>query len=175
MYPTVEISVRDEAGNEKPTGEAGDLWLKTPTLVKEYWNRPDANAKDFVAGWFNSGDIGYFDEDGYLFLSDRAKDMVIRGGENIYPAEIEGVLHDHPDVEEVAAFGVPDEALGEQLAVAVIAKPGGELSTHGIQDFAARHLARFKIPHYVWIRTEALPRNASGKVLKKDLKASFQP
>jgi acyl-CoA synthetase (AMP-forming)/AMP-acid ligase II len=170
---TAEISVRDESGRALPQGATGELWIKSPSLIREYWHRPDANAKDFSEGWFNSGDIGYFDEDGYLFLSDRAKDMVIRGGENIYPAEIEGALFDHPDVEEVAAFGVPDEKLGEQLAVAVVPRAGASLSEEDIRSYAGEHLARFKVPHYVWIRDEELPRNASGKVLKKDLKAFY--
>jgi acyl-CoA synthetase (AMP-forming)/AMP-acid ligase II len=172
-HPTVEIQVRDEAGHQLAADEAGELWIKSPTLVKEYWNRPDANAKDFRDGWFNSGDIGYFDADGYLFLSDRAKDMVIRGGENIYPAEIEGVIFDHPEVEEVAAFGIPDEKLGEQLAVAVVPRAGSSLDADAIRSFAAEHLARFKVPHYVWLQAEPLPRNAAGKVLKKDLKQTY--
>lgn len=170
---TVEISVRDEDGAELSQGEAGELWIKSPTLVKEYWNRPDANAEDFRDGWFKSGDIGYFDEHGYLFLSDRAKDMVIRGGENIYPAEIEGVLFDHPAIDEAAAFGIPDEKLGEQLAVAVVPKAGTSVTEDEVRQYAGEHLARFKVPHYVWVRSEALPRNATGKVLKKDLKAEY--
>jgi long-chain acyl-CoA synthetase len=170
---TAEISVRDEAGTELPQGQVGELWIKSPSLVREYWNRPDANAKDFSEGWFNSGDIGYFDEDGYLFLSDRAKDMVIRGGENIYPAEIEAVLFDHPLVAEVAAFGVPDDTLGEQLAVVLVPRPGARLTEEDVRNFAAEHLARFKVPHHVWIQEQALPRNVTGKVLKKDLKTMF--
>lgn len=170
---TVEISVRDEAGGELPQGEPGELWIKSPSLLKEYWNRPDANAKDFNKGWFNSGDIGYFDEYGYLFLSDRSKDMVIRGGENIYPAEIEGVLFDHPAIEEAAAFGIPDEKLGEQLAVAVVPRAGCSISEDEVKAHAGEHLARFKVPHYVWIRHEALPRNPTGKVLKKNLRSLY--
>lgn len=175
QQPTVQISVRDEDGNELPTGIAGELWIKTPTLIREYWNRPDANAKDFREGWFNTGDIGYFDEDDYLFLSDRAKDMVIRGGENIYPAEIEAVLFDHPDINEAAVFGVPDEAMGEELAAAVVPREGSTLSPEAVTAYAAEHLAHFKVPHQVWIHTAPLPRNPSGKVLKKDLRASFTP
>ncbi|MCX2981087.1 hypothetical protein EYC98_09445 [Halieaceae bacterium IMCC14734] len=174
-YATVQISIRDANGEELPTGTAGELWIKTPTLIREYWNRPEATAKDFVAGWFNSGDIGYFDEDGYLFLSDRAKDMVIRGGENIYPAEIESVLFDHPDIVEAAVFGVPDEKMGEALAAAVVPREGTELSPADVTAYAAEHLANFKVPHQVWIHSAPLPRNPSGKVLKKDLRAGFQP
>jgi acyl-CoA synthetase (AMP-forming)/AMP-acid ligase II len=173
IHPTVEISVRDEEGNERPQGEPGELWVKSATLVSEYWNRPDANAKDFKDGWFNSGDVGCFDEDGYLFLSDRAKDMVIRGGENIYPAEIEATLHDHPAIQEVAAFGVDDDVMGEELAVAVLPRSGSELSEEQVRSYAGERLAGFKVPRYVLLRDEPLPRNASGKVLKKELKAAF--
>ena len=173
-YPTVQISVRDASGAELPTGTAGELWIKTPTLIREYWNRPEATAEDFVAGWFNSGDIGYFDEEGYIFLSDRAKDMIIRGGENIYPAEIEAVLFDHPDIVEAAVFGVPDEKMGEAVTAAVVARKGSELSPAAVTAYAAEHLANFKVPHQVWIHSAPLPRNPSGKVLKKDLRTSFQ-
>ncbi len=174
LHPTVEVSVRDDEGTELAQGEAGHLWMKSPTLISEYWNRPDANAEDFEDGWFNSGDIGYFDENGYLYLSDRAKDMVIRGGENIYPAEIEGALYDHRSIEEVAAFGLPDEAMGEQLAVAVVAKAGKTVNEDEVRAFAKENLAHFKVPHYIFILDEPLPRNATGKILKKDLKAYFE-
>ncbi len=173
-HPTVQIEVRGADGRPLPQGQPGELWIKSPTLISAYWNRPDADAEDFREGWFNSGDIGYFDEEGYLFLSDRAKDMVIRAGENIYPAEIENVLQDCPEIQEVAAFGVPDPELGEQLAVAVVARAGAELNVAQVRDFAARNLAHFKVPHYIVLRTRALPRNASGKVLKKDLKAELE-
>lgn len=171
-HPIVEIEVRNSEGRRLPQGEAGELWAKSAALVKAYWNRPDANAKDFKNGWFNSGDIGYFDANDYLFLSDRAKDMIIRAGENIYPAEIEATLFDHPQVEEAAVFGVEDEQLGEQVAVAVVAKAGGNLSKQELIDFARTELAGYKVPHYVWILDQALPRTPSGKVLKKDLKSA---
>ena len=174
QHPTVEIEVRAPEGGVLPQGEPGELWIKSATLISEYWNRPDATAKDFRDGWFNSGDIGYFDEESYLFISDRAKDMVIRGGENIYPAEIEGVLHDCPEIEEAAAFGIADEQWGEQLAVVVVARAGAQLSAEDVREFAARKLARFKVPHYVFLHGQPLPRSASGKVLKKDLKAEYE-
>ena len=174
QHPTVEIEVRAPEGGVLPQGEPGELWIKSATLISEYWNRPDATAKDFRDGWFNSGDIGYFDEESYLFISDRAKDMVIRGGENIYPAEIEGVLHDCPKIEEAAAFGIADEQWGEQLAVVVVARAGAQLSAEDVREFAARKLARFKVPHYVFLHGQPLPRSASGKVLKKDLKAEYE-
>lgn len=174
VHPTVEIRVCNEAGEDQPPGEPGDLWLKSMALIQEYWKRPDANAKDFKDGWFNSGDVGYFDEEGFLFLSDRAKDMVIRGGENIYPAEIEAAITDHEAVLEVGAFGLPDEKMGEQLAVAVVPRPGTSLNDDEIRQFAAERLARFKVPHYVWLRENPLPRNVTGKILKKDLRAHYE-
>ncbi|MCG3168695.1 MAG: Long-chain-fatty-acid--CoA ligase FadD13 [Pseudomonadales bacterium] len=173
LHPTVELSVRDDEGNECAPGTPGRLWVKTPTLVSGYWNRPDATAREFRDGWFDSGDIGYLDADGYLFLSDRAKDMVIRGGENIYPAEIEAALLEFDGVDEVAAFGVPDEALGEQLAVVVHRTPGARFDAEDLRRFASGQLAHFKVPHYVQVRDEHLPRNASGKILKKDIRAGF--
>jgi acyl-CoA synthetase (AMP-forming)/AMP-acid ligase II len=173
LHPTVELSVRDDDGNERPQGVPGRLWIKTPTLISGYWNRPEANAKEFRDGWFDTGDIGYLDEEGYLFLSDRAKDMVIRGGENIYPAEIEAAILEHPDIEEVAAFGVPDDAMGEQLAVVVHARPGTTVAPEDVRRFAAAHLAHFKVPQYIEVRAEQLPRNATGKILKKDVRAAF--
>jgi acyl-CoA synthetase (AMP-forming)/AMP-acid ligase II len=173
LHPTVELRIRDEEGNELPQGVPGRLWIKSPTLVSGYWNRPEANAKEFRDGWFDSGDIGYLDEEGYLFLSDRAKDMVIRGGENIYPAEIEAAILECPDVDEVAAFGVPDERWGEQLAVVVHTIPGASLGPDEVKRFAASKLAQFKVPHYVEVRSEHLPRNATGKILKKDIRAGF--
>ncbi|MEH6551191.1 MAG: class I adenylate-forming enzyme family protein [Pseudomonadales bacterium] len=173
VAPVVDIEIRDSDGNLAEPGEAGILWIKSPTLIKEYWNKPEANAKDFKEGWFDSGDIGYFDEEGYLFLSDRAKDMIIRGGENIYPAEIEAVLFDHPEILEATVFGLPDSRMGEQVAACIKPRPGSNVEKDAIKDFARQHLAGFKVPHYVWIHNEELPKNASGKVLKKDLKEAM--
>jgi len=107
VQPVIELSFRDDDGNELPPGEPGHIWVRSVTLIKEYWNRPEANAKEFRDGWFNSGDIGFLDGDGYLYLTDRAKDMVIRGGENIFPLEVEKALMDSPEVLETVAFGVP--------------------------------------------------------------------
>lgn len=171
--PICEIKVLDDEGNELPTGVAGNLWIKTPAMIKEYWHRPEANAKDFKEGWFDTGDIGYFDEEGYIYLSDRAKDMIIRGGENIYPAEIEAVLFDHPAVEEASVFGVPDETMGELVAAVVKVHQGQTTTEDEIKAFASEHLARFKVPAFVKIKTEDMPKNASGKILKKDLRQAL--
>lgn len=173
-HPTVEVKICDEDGDKVLDGTPGNLWIKTPTVVNEYWNRPDANAKSFHEGWFNTEDIGYFDDNGYLYLSDRAKDMIIRGGENIYPAEIEAVLGEHPAVYEVAAFGIPDEKLGEQVAVAVVLRNGATLTEEDLKSFTKQHLAAFKAPHRVIFMDEPLPRNPAGKVLKNILKETIK-
>ena len=175
LHPIVDLRFRDAEGNEVGPGESGEIWIKSPTLIKEYWDRPDANATEFVDGWFRSGDIGHLDPDGYLFLSDRTKDLVIRGGENIYPAEVEAVLCDHPSVQEVAAFGLPDRRMGEQLAVAVVARPGSSVKEQEIRDFIGARLAGFKVPHFVFLREAPIPRNAAGKALKKALRDEYLP
>ncbi len=169
-HATVEIRVCDEHGSELPPGTPGRLWIKTATVVSGYWNRPDANAKSFREGWFDTEDIGYFDANGYLYLSDRAKDMIIRAGENIYPAEIEAALLEHPAVHEVAAFGIADDKLGEQVAVAVVPREGESLTEDDLTRFAREHLAAFKVPYRVTIMEQPLPRNPAGKVLKNVLK-----
>lgn len=172
-HPGVEVETRDAEGNPLPQGVAGELWIKSVALVKEYWNRPDANAKEFKNGWFNSGDVGYFDDEGFLFLSDRSKDMIIRSGENIYPAEIEAVISDHPKVEEVAVFGVPDENSGEAVVAVAVPKGGEAVSEEDIIAYAKENLARYKVPQHVWVHAQPLPRNITGKVLKKDLKVEY--
>ncbi|MFK7730117.1 MAG: class I adenylate-forming enzyme family protein [Pseudomonadales bacterium] len=169
-HATVEAKVCDEEGKDIPQGVAGRLWIKTPTVVSGYWNRPDADAESFRNGWFDTEDIGYFDDNGYLYLSDRAKDMIIRGGENIYPAEIEAALAEHPAVHEVAAYGLADEKLGETVAVSVVSKADHSLSEDDIKAFAKQQLAAFKVPSSAFLQSEPLPRNAAGKVLKNILR-----
>jgi acyl-CoA synthetase (AMP-forming)/AMP-acid ligase II len=173
VQPIVEVSFRDDAGQEVSAGEPGHIWVRSVSLIKEYWNRPDANAKEFRDGWFNSGDIGFMDADGYLYLTDRAKDMVIRGGENIYPLEVEKTLMDAPAVLETAAFGVPDDQWGEELALLVRLRAPGSMSEAQVREFLAARLAAFKVPRYVDFTDEPLPRNATQKVLKKDLRHRF--
>jgi acyl-CoA synthetase (AMP-forming)/AMP-acid ligase II len=149
------------------------IWVKSISLVSGYWNRPDATEKEFRDGWFNSGDIGYLDADGYLFLTDRAKDMVIRGGENVYPLEIESTLMNHPEVIEVAAFGVPDEKMGEEVGMVVRLAAGSSLGASDVRGWLGERLAPFKVPRYVSFTAEALPRNAMQKLLKKDIRTAF--
>ena len=175
LVPTLEGKVINEAGETLPVGEAGELLVKGALVIKGYLNRPEATAETIVDGWLHTGDIGYFDEDGFLYLVDRAKDMILRGGENIYCAEVEGALYTHPAVLETVAFAVPDDRLGEEVGVAVHLKPDAMLDAPGLREHMASRLAAFKVPRYVWFLSEPLPRNASGKFLKRELKEVLDP
>jgi long-chain acyl-CoA synthetase len=169
--PTVELRVVDERGRDVPAGERGEIWIKGPTVMAHgYWHRPDANAAAFTDGWFHTGDIGYLDADGFLYLVDRAKDMIIRGGENVYCVEIENVLFDHPDVVDAAVVGVPHKTLGEEVKAVVQLRPGSATTADDLRDWCRERLANFKVPEYVELRDEPLPRNPAGKVLKNLLR-----
>ena len=169
--PTVELRVVDEGGRDMPAGERGEIWIKGPTVMNRgYWRRPDANAAALTNGWFHTGDVGYLDADGFLYLVDRAKDMIIRAGENVYCVEVENVLFDVPDVIDAAVVGVPHRTLGEEVKAVVQVKPGSGATADDIRAFCREHLADFKVPEYVEIRSEPLPRNPAGKVLKSVLR-----
>jgi acyl-CoA synthetase (AMP-forming)/AMP-acid ligase II len=171
--PIMEIRVVDEQERELPRGQAGAIWLRGPTLARGYWNQPEATAETFRDGWLRTGDIGYIDQHGLLWVVDRAKDMVIRGGENIASAEIEAALYEHADVLEAAAFGVPHEVLGEELAVVVFAGGDCALDADAIRAHLGARLARFKVPAQVEIAAEPLPRSPSGKILKRELRGAM--
>jgi fatty-acyl-CoA synthase len=142
--------------------------------MKGYWNRPEATALAIDAeGWFHTGDIGYLDEEGFLYLADRLKDMVITGGENVYPAEVEGVLYEHPSVAEVAVIGLHSAQWGEAVAAVVALRPGASLDLESLRSFAGERLARFKLPSRLFL-VDALPRNPAGKVLKFELRERFE-
>lgn len=168
--PIMDIKVTDPVGVELPVGETGEIWFRSPSLIRGYWNRPDATADTIVDGWLRSGDIGRVDDEGFVYVSDRAKDMVLRGGENIYCAEVEAAIYEHPAVYEAAVYGIPDERLGEELACHVMVKEGATLDAGELQQFVGARLAKFKVPTTVTIVTEQLPRNASGKILKRELR-----
>jgi len=170
--PTVEIEVVDSDSAPVPTDATGEIWLRGPTIMRRgYWNRPDATAEAITPdGWFRSGDIGRFDEDGFLYLVDRAKDMIIRGGENVYCVEVEQELFEHPDVIDAAVVGVPHRVLGEEVKAVVQLKPGATASVEELRSHCAARLANFKVPEYVELRDEPLPRNPAGKVLKNLLR-----
>jgi len=170
VLPVVQMRVTDPDGRPLGAGETGEIWFRGANLIRGYWNKPEATAETIVDGWLRSGDIGRIDDEGFVYVSDRAKDMVLRAGENIYCAEVEAVLYEHPAVYEAAAFGVPHPRLGEELAVAVYPRPGASLDADELRAHVAAHLAAFKVPTYVEIFSEQLPRNASGKILKRAIR-----
>ena len=166
--------VADDGITELPVGEVGELWARGPMIVKEYWNKPDATAATFIDGWVRTGDLARLDEEGFLYVVDRAKDMIIRGGENIYSTEVENVLYAHPAVTDAALIGVPHRTLGEEPAAVVHLAPGAEASEAELQAFVRERLAAFKVPVSIRFSATTLPRNANGKILKKDLKGLFE-
>lgn len=171
----VELKVVDPEGNTLPAGEVGELWCKSPSNCKAYWNRPDATAETFRDGWVVTGDLARIDEEGFLYLVDRAKDMLIRGGENVYCIEVESALYDHPAVMDAAVIGIPHKVLGEEVGAVVQLKPGKSVSQDELRAHVASQLAAFKVPVEIQFQDEPLPRNANGKILKPDLRARFSP
>ncbi|MDH5675402.1 MAG: acyl--CoA ligase [Myxococcales bacterium] len=168
--PILAVKIVDEDGVSQPTGSSGEICLSGSTITPGYWNRPDATAETIRDGWLHTGDIGYLDEDGYLYISDRAKDMILRGGENVYCVEIENCLSSHPEIEEAAIVGVPDRDLGERVKAIVRLRPGSELDAEAVQAHVAAHMAKFKVPEFVDFTDEPLPRNPAGKLLKNQLR-----
>ena len=168
--PIMDVKVTDLEGNDLAVGETGEIWFRSPSLIRGYWNRPEATAETIVDGWLRSGDIGRLDNEGFVYVSDRAKDMILRGGENIYCAEVEATIYEHPAVYEAAVYGIPNERLGEELACHVMVKEGVTLDAGDLQKFVGERLAKFKVPTVITIVNESLPRNASGKILKRDLR-----
>jgi long-chain acyl-CoA synthetase len=158
---------------ELPIGAVGELWCKGPQVVKGYWNKPEATAQTFRDGWVKTGDLARLDDEGFCFIIDRAKDMLIRGGENIYCIEVEHVLYEHPAVMDAALVGIPHHTLGEEPGAVVTLKPGAEATEKELRAFVAERLAAFKVPVRIIFWPETLPRNANGKILKNDLKKLF--
>ncbi|MAN46622.1 MAG: acyl--CoA ligase [Alphaproteobacteria bacterium] len=171
----VVLKICDPDGNEVPTGEVGELWCKGPMNCKKYWNRPDATAETFRDGWVVTGDLARLDEEGFLYLVDRAKDMLIRGGENVYCIEVENALYEHPAVMDAAVVGIPHKVLGEEVGAVVQLKPGMTVTEEELRHHAAKHLAAFKVPVEIHFMDEPLPRNANGKILKPVLREQFKP
>src|SRR6185437_6189692 len=168
----VEIRVVDGEGREVKTGDVGEIVIRGRNIMKGYWNKPDATQTSIREGWFASGDAGFFDADGYLYIHDRVKDMIVSGGENIYPAEVENALMGHPAIADVAVIGVPDARWGEAVKAIVVRKPGLEAVPAEIIAFARERIAGYKLPKSVDF-IDALPRNPSGKVLRKDLRKPY--
>ncbi|MGB8840162.1 MAG: class I adenylate-forming enzyme family protein [Aliidongia sp.] len=171
--PVCDLKITDPDGRILPPGEIGELWATGPTIVKGYWNKPEATAQTFVDGWIRTGDLARLDAEGFCFIVDRAKDMLIRGGENIYSVEVENILYRHPDVMDAALVGIPHRTLGEEPGAVVTLKPGGHATEAELRGFVAEHLAAFKVPVQVRFWPETLPRNANGKILKNELKKLF--
>jgi len=170
-----DIEIRAEDGTTVlPAGEVGELWARGPMIVAGYWQNPEASAATFVDGWVRTGDLARIDEEGFLFIADRAKDMVIRGGENIYSTEVENALYEHPAVTDAAVVGIPHRVLGEEPAAVVHLGAGLDASEAELQQFCRERIAAFKVPVRILFLGEGLPRNANGKILKKDLKALFE-
>jgi long-chain acyl-CoA synthetase len=164
----LDLKIVDEQGNSLPAGERGELLVRGTSVFFGYWNRPDVNANLFEDGWFRTGDVAYLDDEGFLFIVDRIKDLIIRGGENIGCGQVEAALLLHPDVHEAAVYAVPDERLGEEVGATVHGAPG--LDPEALRTFLQAHLARFEVPRYILLADQPLPRTASGKILKRDLR-----
>jgi acyl-CoA synthetase (AMP-forming)/AMP-acid ligase II len=171
--PGVELRIVDTAGLDLPIGEVGEVWTRSSNNMLGYWHLPDATKQTMAdGGWIKTGDAGYMDADGYLYIHDRVKDMIISGGENVYPAEVESAIYGHPDILEVAVIGVPDEKWGEAVKAVCVARPGHSIDPDAVIGWAREKIAGFKVPKSVDV-IAALPRNASGKVLRKDLRAPY--
>jgi steroid-24-oyl-CoA synthetase len=168
--PVVDVKVVDVEGRTLRRGEVGELWIRGPNVVRGYWGKPEATAETFTEGWLRSGDMARIDDEGFVYIVDRAKDMLIRGGENVYCVEVEAVLFEHPDVVEAAVVGVPHPVLGEEVGAVVQLRPGAGRDPDALREHVGTHLARFKVPTHIWFSDDPLPRNAAGKVLKRQLR-----
>lgn len=173
VVPIYDVKCIDKAGNTLPTGATGEICVRGAQVIKGYLNRPEATAETIVDGWLHTGDIGYIDEDNFIYLVDRAKEMVLRGGENVYCSEVETVLYKHPDVAECTVFSVPDERLGEEVGAAIFPVQGKHPTAAELREFCKTQLAAYKAPRYIWVLDEPLPRNASGKFVKRTLQDSL--
>jgi acyl-CoA synthetase (AMP-forming)/AMP-acid ligase II len=171
-WPGAVVRVVDGDGKPVPTGEVGEIVIRSGFIMKGYWNRDDATREAIRDGFFHTGDAGYFDEDGYLYIHDRVKDMIVSGGENVYPAEVENAIFGAPGVADVAVIGVPDEKWGEAVKAIVVKKPGEDPSPESIIAWARERIAAYKCPKSIDF-IEALPRNPSGKILRKDLREPY--
>lgn len=162
------MAIVDPSGTPLPTGEIGEIVVRGPNVMKGYWNRPDATAEAIQDQWFHTGDLGRVDEDGYFYVVDRKKDMIIRGGYNIYPREIEEVLYEHPAVREAAVIGIADPTWGEEIAAVISIKPGETVTPDDITAYVKERVAPYKYPRSVWI-TDDLPKGPTGKILKREI------
>ncbi len=171
--PVCDLKVVDTDGEDLPQGSVGELWIKGPNVVKGYWNKPEATAASFSDGWLHSGDVARIDEEGFVYIVDRAKDMIIRGGENVYCVEVEAALFEHPSVTDAAVIGIPHHVLGEEVGAVVHLAPGTTATEDELREWVAARLAGFKVPVRIWFFDDTLPRNPNGKIMKRELKADL--
>jgi len=164
----VEMKVVDDDGHDPPPGEVGEIAIRGHNVMKGYWRRPAETAKAIRDGWFLTGDMAWRDEDGFFFIVDRKKDMIIRGGFNVYSREVEEVLYEHPAVLEAAVLGIPDEALGEEVGAALVRRPGIDVDADEIRTFVKDRVAAYKYPRRIWF-TDELPKGTTGKILKRQI------
>ncbi|GAA1858027.1 long-chain fatty acid--CoA ligase [Pseudonocardia ailaonensis] len=164
----VEMKIVDDTGAELAAGEVGEIVIKGPNVMKGYWNRPEETAAAVKDGWFRTGDIGRRDADGFFFIVDRKKDLIIRGGYNVYPREVEELLYEHPAVLEAAVVGVPDPTYGEEVAAAVVLKPGADASAEQLREYVKDRISPQKYPRHVWL-VDSLPKTATGKIVKREI------
>jgi long-chain acyl-CoA synthetase len=171
--PGIEVQVTDESGNTVETGKKGELVARGSNVMRGYWNNEPETAAAFRNGFFRTGDIGYQDRDGFFYLLDRQKDMIVTGGENVYSAEVEAVIFSHPAVREVAVFGIPDQQWGEIVAACVVLKPGMQLTAEALTRHCRESLANYKVPRHVEFSEADLPKSGSGKILKRLLRERY--
>ncbi|HEY5662847.1 MAG TPA: long-chain-fatty-acid--CoA ligase [Ilumatobacter sp.] len=169
----VTLSIRDESGAALGPRETGEVWARAGNFMREYWNKPEATAEVFDGGWYHTGDAGFLDEEGYLFLVDRVKDMIVTGGENVYSAEVESAISKHPAVEQVAVIGIPHETWGEQVHAIVVLRAGATVTAEELQEACRERIAGYKVPKSVEFRAEPLPLSGALKVLKRELRAPY--
>jgi len=167
------ISIQDEDGHLVPTGQTGEVCARAGNYMGRYWNRPDETESAFRGGWYHTGDAGYLDAEGYLYLVDRVKDMIVTGGENVYSVEVENALASHPAVSQVAVIGVPSEQWGEAVLAIVVPRPDAEVSEEELREWARERIAGYKVPKVIEFRHEPLPLSGAMKILKKDLRAPY--
>jgi acyl-CoA synthetase (AMP-forming)/AMP-acid ligase II len=170
--PGVDVRVVDESAQDVPCGEVGEIIVRGPCMMLGYWKQPEATNHALREGWMHTGDMGMLDQDGYLYVVDRKKDMIISGGENVYSTEVEAVLYQHPDILEAAVIGVPDPTWGETVKAVVVMKTGQRVSADEVRSFCRRRIAGYKVPRTVDF-VDGLPKTASGKISKKDLRAPY--
>ncbi|BFM16464.1 class I adenylate-forming enzyme family protein [Maricurvus nonylphenolicus] len=173
VSPILDIKCIDDDGNDLPAGETGEICIRGPQVIKGYLNRTKATVETISDGWLHTGDIGYLDQDNSLYLVDRAKDMVLRGGENVYCSEVEEAIHQMEGIAECCVFSVPDDRLGEEVGVAIFPSPSTPISAGAVRDLCQTKMAAYKVPRYIWILPTPLPRNASGKFVKSELQKSL--